>query len=856
MSTSGPSSGMGSSSSKSESEYNVTNTEQDREVLQSVQNLRILCKQFHTHCRNPLCNRTLPIHDDPDRIDDWRAGARSIPPTTHLSAWTCRCKATTCVGCNFLPTLNARSFFTPLGVVNHCCDLGRLYTIYFLLCRFDDSQRQPEKEAPEKSKAKKKSPTKGTKAASISGVGYASGYDPVAYGGSWGPISVDEIDDIDGFPPDFASYASVVHAHYSTISTGPLPTTDEDEKKEQDALMIETLQLLSPCLPDASYPALMETNLFHLSILFDRITDLIRNDAIADVIERANLYVEVLSFVKLIANIPNLSGLLFEERPEKSRSPGLRALANPIIQDSSIPVISSSSRSASVFASSKNIYDQVKMYLKMAAKKTLTGGSAQTPVNPVKKEIMKLCEGILELHENLKTKADVAEQARVKMFGNVNAGFSIGAETAWGKYQEENRVTFTDEVLVAHRFTSDINAFKSSGAKNRLNTISKEVATLTTSLPPGIFLKVAESRSDVMKVLIVGSGGSPYAGGLFTFDIFLPPDYPIVPPKMAFVLDGNDTDTYSFNPNLHVGGSVCLSILNTWSGMPQEMWQPNKSTILAVLVSVQAMILGAPYPWHNEPGHENEGESPQVKENKMVVQTKTLRYAMIAWVENTFQDPKAKEHVWADISKTYWKYNGKNVLAEVDTWVPDNPRLLNFSPNLPYPLGPKKGRGKSVPNTQIQGVNLLNKLAVVLGLDPPYPDVEPEDKKKKGLLSKLMKGKRKVSESDLNLAHHLKKQKSESNHSGSFEQKWIYTGTHNQKESRAACKEFGIGSASSIKETIKKLEKHVNEKGKANPALMEKWGKSIYVEEPDLEASSAGSSFPGEESTGLSDSEY
>lgn len=300
---------------------------------------------------------------------------------------------------------------------------------------------------------------------------------------------------------------------------------------------------------------------------------------------------------------------------------------------------------------------------------------------------------------------------------------------------------------------------------------------------------------------------------------------------------------------------VCLSILNTWSGMPQEMWQPNKSTILAVLVSIQAMILGAPYPWHNEPGHEHEGQSAQVKENKMVVQGKTLRYAMIAWVENSFEDKGAKEHVWKDIVQTYWKYNRRNVLAEVSTWVDENPQLLEFTQGLSYPFGPKKVRGKGNAGPP---VNLLNKLAVVLGLDPPYPDPEPEDEKKKGgITSKIkgvLKGKRKGSESDLHLAHHLKKQKSESGHSGgSFEQKWIYTGTVNQKESRAACKEFGIGAASSIKDTIKKLEKHVNEKGKASTTLLEKWGKYVFVEEPDLEASSAGSSFPGSYSPGVDD---
>lgn len=284
---------------------------------------------------------------------------------------------------------------------------------------------------------------------------------------------------------------------------------------------------------------------------------------------------------------------------------------------------------------------------------------------------------------------------------------------------------------------------------------------------------------------------------------------------------------------------VCLSILNTWSGMPQEMWQPNKSTLLAVLVSVQAMILGAPFPWHNEPGHEHEGLSTQVKENKMVVQSKTIRHAMIAWIENRFDDEKAKEHIWKDISQKYWKHHGSQVLVEVNTWVSENPHLLDFSYNLPHPFGPRKQRTKTT--SQAGGVNLVNKLAVSLGLDPPYSDNEPEEKKRKGLLGRL-KGKRKVNEPDLNLAHHPKKQKSESSgDTFQFEQKWSYTGIVNQKESRAACKEFGIGAASSIKETIKKLEKHVNEKGKANPALMAKWGKSVYVEDSDLEATTMSS---------------
>lgn len=278
------------------------------------------------------------------------------------------------------------------------------------------------------------------------------------------------------------------------------------------------------------------------------------------------------------------------------------------------------------------------------------------------------------------------------------------------------------------------------------------------------------------------------------------------------------------------------------------MWQPNKSTLLAVLVSVQAMILGAPFPWHNEPGHEHEGESTQVKENKKVVQTKTIRHAMIAWRENPFEDPSTKEHIWKDIVKTYFSHNRKKILAEIIEWVPDNKYILEFSPNLPFPFGPKKGRHRMPSTSNVPPVNLINKLATIMYLPQPYPDPDSDDeddpKKKKGLLGKLsgLKGKRKVS-SEVDIAHHPKKQKSED--SNTFEQKWVYTGAVNQKESRAACKEFGIGAASSIKATIEKLQKHVNEKGKAAKPLMDKWGKMVYVEEPDLEASSAGSSFPG-----------
>lgn len=60
---------------------------------------------------------------------------------------------------------------------------------------------------------------------------------------------------------------------------------------------------------------------------------------------------------------------------------------------------------------------------------------------------------------------------------------------------------------------------------------------------------------------------------------------------------------FRLNPNLYECGKVCLSLLNTWTGGRDEMWLPNKSTMLQVLVSIQALILNAE-PFFNEPGYE------------------------------------------------------------------------------------------------------------------------------------------------------------------------------------------------------------------------------------------------------------
>lgn len=95
------------------------------------------------------------------------------------------------------------------------------------------------------------------------------------------------------------------------------------------------------------------------------------------------------------------------------------------------------------------------------------------------------------------------------------------------------------------------------------------------------------------KIMIAGPEDTPYSGGLFEFDCYMPLTYPETPPLMHLRTTGGGT--VRFNPNLYNNGKVCLSLLGTWPGRPEEQWS-SSSTLLQVLVSIQSMILiDAPY---------------------------------------------------------------------------------------------------------------------------------------------------------------------------------------------------------------------------------------------------------------------
>lgn len=63
-----------------------------------------------------------------------------------------------------------------------------------------------------------------------------------------------------------------------------------------------------------------------------------------------------------------------------------------------------------------------------------------------------------------------------------------------------------------------------------LKKIQDEWKILENDLPDTIYVRVYETRMDLLRAVIVGPQGTPYHDGLFVFDAFFPSTYPDTPP--------------------------------------------------------------------------------------------------------------------------------------------------------------------------------------------------------------------------------------------------------------------------------------------------------------------------------------
>ncbi|EFN54223.1 hypothetical protein CHLNCDRAFT_36102 [Chlorella variabilis] len=117
--------------------------------------------------------------------------------------------------------------------------------------------------------------------------------------------------------------------------------------------------------------------------------------------------------------------------------------------------------------------------------------------------------------------------------------------------------------------------------------IIKETQRLLSEPVAGISAAPSEDNLRYFNVIILGPDSSPYQGGMFKLELFLPEDYPMAAPKVRFL-------TKIYHPNVDKLGRICLDIL-------KDKWSPALQ-IRTVLLSIQA-LMSAPNP--DDPLDEN-----------------------------------------------------------------------------------------------------------------------------------------------------------------------------------------------------------------------------------------------------------
>lgn len=142
---------------------------------------------------------------------------------------------------------------------------------------------------------------------------------------------------------------------------------------------------------------------------------------------------------------------------------------------------------------------------------------------------------------------------------------------------------------------------------------------------------------------------------------------------------------------------------------------PKESTILSVLISIQAMIL-CDQPIGNEPGMEAHiGTATSARFNQHL-QAYTVRYAILDWLHQ----PDMRDGVWQEVVKKYFAMNREHVLDTVRRWAHQNPEIQNFRRPISNPLlitfGTEFDQRYGNSSTWGRGSNLLSGLEQALGV--------------------------------------------------------------------------------------------------------------------------------------------
>ena len=536
--------------------------EADIEVLQ----------QFYAQLTSTRCYRCQSSiardFDAKKHLGTWSnamAGNGASGVTKSVCAVMCSkadCRASTCLGCGRKPTVGVNTMSTKTGYLDWCCDVGRLFAIWIFLARYD--QVELKMQETEASKAAEK-----VRNLAFAGSNRHQRQDQKGKG----YVSNAGFDDIFAMLDESRMYGqrSVRAINFQSADT----LTDD--------VLGQLLTLTSLLLPsrsrqpgsgfDKEPPSTLNAAL-RLGLLVDKVAQLLRNDSIADITKRSPVYFPALQFVKILVSHRSTSDLVTQERYYKRGTSGLQVLSAPGVagdikgKGKATPqqlVVLGEAKDGNAPAVIKRLENLVKQSQIM-----LGFGRAEGTRRELGSETdqitMRLCETIVKVYDRI----GCATPGTIGDTGDMSLTKGRGARKvkSWSEFHREKCFDLTEAVFDQYHFNKNLDLLHSP--KGRIPYLMKEMASMSTSLPEGVFVKASSEIPGMMKCLILGPDDTPYEGGLFEyevlanltrisvsltetrFDIGAASNYPEQPPAVFF--RGTHSARADMNPNLHVDG--------------------------------------------------------------------------------------------------------------------------------------------------------------------------------------------------------------------------------------------------------------------------------------------------------------
>jgi hypothetical protein len=444
-------------------------------------------------------------------IQNWKSGTAAL--TSELVCLECWSKS--CIACKPQPYVHRSVVGAKGKQVTWCCAGGRLFVLWLLLCSVDehyfmskakDAANMEEKKKKAQSAEKKKKEDKSLQRPRSVGVGFGGPsrrpkatqifHQPSGMG--FASDMMDYYRALD-YDDDGSLAAEAFSGPGHTLSGGRFNRTVGGPSVKSMAMSAQNseddfyelhLELLEGLLPsfergstfDLDPPDAVADMLVHSRILHC-CSELLRNDSLEDATKRKGVYQALISFLRTMgAHFATANRAIYDQRPLREDKVSILELC----WKTDCEAQTSRDKTSSLFSCLSNLSTQSDLVLR-GAKTNEQEFRTQDGQN-----LLLLCRQISDLQAHL--------------VANAQPNASAGKAT-----QSEPQVAALCElpdrdILGSHKFSAVAKSL-SAAPTGRFKRLITEITTLQTGLPPGIFIRYAESRPDVMKFLIVGPIG-------------------------------------------------------------------------------------------------------------------------------------------------------------------------------------------------------------------------------------------------------------------------------------------------------------------------------------------------------------